>query len=224
METTRLDAPAWAELWLVHAPAEPAADRLALLSAPERERASRLRDAGARWRYQAAHAALRILLAQRTGLAEAALDFEQGAHGKPRLAGGGPCFSLSHAGHHALIALARDDRAAGHEIGVDAVPLQSLPDLPHLVRRYCTAAEAAALARLPQAQAETGFLRCWARKEAVLKALGTGLGVDPQGIDAGAANEARVLRVDAAAGRPHVELAAVPDAGPALLLALARLA
>ena len=45
--------------------------------------------------------------------------------------------------------------------------------------------ELADLADLPADQRDLAALRCWARKEAVLKGIGTGLGIEPSTIEVG---------------------------------------
>jgi 4'-phosphopantetheinyl transferase len=77
---------------------------------------------------------------------------------------------LSHTGDLALVAL------ADCEIGIDIEALRPLADAVDLAGRFFCAEEAAEIRRaLPAQQAEI-FLRVWTRKEAVLKALGIGIG------------------------------------------------
>ncbi len=96
-----------------------------------------------------------------------------GPHGRPALAGtlaGAIDFNWSHSAGHALVALARGI-APGIDLECDR-PLRALA----LARRYFTADEAAWLARQPEARQTAAFLDLWTAKEAVLKALGRGLG------------------------------------------------
>ena len=60
------------------------------LSDDERARAERILPPGGRRRWIAARAALRAVLADRTGTAARDLRFHVAERGKPRLAGGGP--------------------------------------------------------------------------------------------------------------------------------------
>src|SRR6185295_15890681 len=102
--------------------------------------------------------------------------FQRGAGGKPELAHeGGPAalrFNLSHGGDLALIALAR-----GRELGVDIEPLRALSDEARLARRVLSPREADAFAALPPDERAAALLRCWTRKEALLKANGCGITV-----------------------------------------------
>jgi 4'-phosphopantetheinyl transferase len=91
-------------------------------------------------------------------------DIRVDAHGKPALAGDGPAFNVAHSGSLALIAIGL------RPLGVDVELRDLRRDANAIARRFFTAGEAALVA------AEPGqFFRLWCRKEAWLKALGTGL-------------------------------------------------
>lgn len=83
------------------------------LPAEERERAERFLRAQVTRRWVASRWALRRVLGEYLEEAPAAVRFETGEHGKPRLAGGGPQFNLSHSEGMALVAVAE------REVGVD---------------------------------------------------------------------------------------------------------
>ena len=155
----------------------PSAADLALLSAPERERAERFATEQLRNRYVARRSYLRRRLATALGQEpdRIALEYEPG--GKPRLASGDLGFSLSHSGDLAVVAIAQ---AAGVAIGVDVEqPAQRSPvgiDLDLAVaRRLFAADEYEELTSGPATDRAARFLRAWTRKEAVVKALGTGV-------------------------------------------------
>jgi 4'-phosphopantetheinyl transferase len=172
---TRLPAPPPFELWQVNL-AQPVdeADR-ELLDANERARSARFHFDRDRGRYVVAHAALRRLLAQRTGRDVASLVIEAGQYGKPALADAPRCaFSLSHSDELALVALADDG-----DIGVDLERVRSLSDIEGLERQCLTLHERHELAGLAPDARSLAFLRRWTRKEACLKALGTGLHIEP---------------------------------------------
>lgn len=139
-----------------------------LLDTHERERLWRLRRDLDRARYLAAHALARLVLSAALDRPPAALTFDRTCrcgrpHGKPRLCGGGPAFSLTHGGDIVGVAV--------HEapVGVDVEQTRSLTDLPGLAAHVCSPAEIA-----PDA---LSFFRLWTRKEAVLKATGDGLSI-----------------------------------------------
>lgn len=163
-----------------------------LLSADERERARRFRFDLHRRRYVSAHAGLRRLLSDRTGVAARALAFDVGAFGKPCLSQVPAChFNLSHSGQFAAVAISR----AG-EVGIDIEEMRDVPDLEALGAANFSPAEQAMLTSGGSHDAKQ-FLLGWTRKEACLKAIGTGLSVRPETFDAGLTAEEHVVQVRA---------------------------
>lgn len=80
-------------------------------------------------------------------------------------------FSIARSDGRALIAVGRDA-----PVGVDLEPAGRAPgDALNLARRYFSAAEADALARLEGESLRRAFLHTWACKEAVVKASGRGI-------------------------------------------------
>ncbi|MCJ2132428.1 4'-phosphopantetheinyl transferase family protein [Methylobacterium sp. E-045] len=144
-----------------------------LLSDDERARASRfVRDVD-RWRFEASHAALRLVLGLRCGSDPRALVFGATPSGKPHLVGeqAGSCrFSLSHSGSRALIGL-----SSSAEIGVDVEEMRPMPDLLRIAQAHFAPREIAALETLAPRDLTVAFFACWTRKEAVAKATGQGL-------------------------------------------------
>ncbi|MGH8032146.1 MAG: 4'-phosphopantetheinyl transferase family protein [Luteimonas sp.] len=115
---------------------------------------------------------VRPWLAQQLKVDIADLRFDRDARGRPQLGSGhGPVdASWSHSGDSLLVALGR-----GVRVGVDLELLRPHPRAQRLAERFFTAAEAAALAALPDATRESAFVQLWCAKEAVLKAHGVGL-------------------------------------------------
>jgi 4'-phosphopantetheinyl transferase len=96
-------------------------------------------------------------------------------------------------------------------VGVDIEPVRPLP-AQRLAIRWFSSEEAAWLAGLPTKQAEESFLALWTQKEAVAKALGTGLrgGAllhDPVARPGQLDGEPGVLRLTALPGRPAISTA-----------------
>lgn len=174
------DVPAVSErvvhVWRVSldVPPETPARLLALLGPEEREQAERLRTEDLRRRFIVRRARLREILARYVAAAPAAIRFDRGASGKPSLAPPWSDsrieFSASHSAETALVAV-----GLGHPLGVDIERVRPLPDFRDLCRSYFASSENEALDRLPDGERLAAFFRTWARKEAVLKALGTGL-------------------------------------------------
>lgn len=124
-------------------------------------------------RHLAGRALLRRALAEHAGVDARGLAFATGPQGRPWLPGCPVSFNLAHAGDQVWVALAR-----GAEVGVDVERIDALPagDLPLGV---LATAERAGLGALAPAALRPAFMRTWVRKEAVLKALGTGLVLEP---------------------------------------------
>lgn len=161
--------------------AAPANAQLAALSATEHERAARFVFERDRRRYLAAHVALRQLLAARTGVPSAKLRFDEGPFGKPALHASPRCaFNMSHSGDVAWVALADTG-----EIGVDVELLRPMPDATDLARQHFSAEECAELVTTRPEDQALAFLLGWTRKEACLKAIGSGLSIAPNIFTAG---------------------------------------
>ncbi|MEU6312189.1 4'-phosphopantetheinyl transferase superfamily protein [Streptomyces sp. NPDC047014] len=150
-------------------------DAAGVLDADERDRAARMARPDLRDRYVASHLGLRILLGGYLGADPGAVRLTRedcpccGApHGRPAVAGGGVHFSLSHSGDLAYLAF------AAVPVGVDIEEIpgeQAVTD----VLGSLHPAETAELSALPVSARPEALGRLWARKEACLKATGTGL-------------------------------------------------
>ena len=171
--------------WLDQSSPPPGLERLrSLVSESEAERARRLARAVHRERFLDSHVFLRLVLAEQTGIPPNALRFASApctrcgeAHGKPYLEGSGVRFNLAHGERTTVVAVSRDA-----EVGVDVAERTAVEREPDLGRLASSLhpREAAAVARAGAdgiGAARGAFLRIWARKEAVAKAVGAGLTV-----------------------------------------------
>ncbi|HJW23848.1 MAG TPA: 4'-phosphopantetheinyl transferase superfamily protein [Rhodocyclaceae bacterium] len=162
-------------------PGETVCQLAALLSDAELRRAGRFRQLRDRHRYIVAHARLRQLLAERLALRPHAVAIGCNAQGKPELRGrqaaSGWHFNLSYSdgagGGLALCVLSRRG-----PIGVDVEAVRRLDDADSLARQFFSGREYAIYRLLSPEDRPLGFFNCWTRKEAVVKALGTGLSHD----------------------------------------------
>ncbi|MFD8980544.1 4'-phosphopantetheinyl transferase family protein [Streptomyces sp. NPDC059564] len=171
------------DLWLLHVPdaglRSVVLDR-SPLDAQERARVAAFVRPLDRDRYAAAHLALRRVLSAYRGVAPAELTFSRepcpccgGPHGRPALTGpDAPHFSLSHTGGLVLIAV------AGRPVGVDVEGLPA-PRKATSVGEALHPAERREIHAAPPSLRPAAFARLWARKEAYLKGLGTGVGRSP---------------------------------------------
>lgn len=152
--------------------------RVEMLSKDEKRRATRLKLDRDRRRFIVARAGLRALLSDRTGVPAASLEFAYGPNGKPVLAApaaSGWHFNLSHSADLAVYAFSR----AG-DVGVDVEVLRALRESDAIAASIFSPMERAAYASLRPGERARGFLRCWTRKEALMKALGGGFSESPQ--------------------------------------------
>jgi 4'-phosphopantetheinyl transferase len=209
-----------ARFWLVDLSVAPAPEALAVLSGPERERAARFIFDEHRRRYQAAHAGLRAILAAELSLSAAGIDFRFGAHDKPSLPEEYGCmFNMSHSDELALIALATD-LPAGWELGIDIEKRHPVTNAMELAAANFTAAEQHELAREPAATRDELFLTGWTRKEACLKAVGSGLSIAPTCFECGLAPVRALTWIPTKTGRMTVEVESI-DVGHGHLAAIA---
>lgn len=160
----------------------------ALLSDAELARAARFRFEIDRQRHIVGVGALRAFLATALGRDPRALRFTQGEHGKPQLDGADALAAngtleanVAHSGAWVLVALCERG-----EIGVDVEAHREV-DVEELAREVYTASEQSALHELAgdAERARSAFFRTWARKEAALKAWGTGLSLAARTVEVG---------------------------------------
>ncbi len=143
----------------------------ALLDPEERNRAGRLRLPSDRDRFIARRGRLRLLLAEAVGCVPSKISYAHGEFGKPRLEGGGDLrFNLSHSDGLALCVIGR-----GVELGCDIERRREEFADEATAERFFALGERRSLRSLPHDRRVHGFFDCWTRKEAYVKALGTGL-------------------------------------------------
>ena len=146
----------------------------ALLSGAERDRASSFAFDSDRRRFTIARAGLRTLLAARLGLTPEAVELTYGRNGKPALATeqaeSGLRFNVSHAANVAAYAF-----SFGQDIGVDVENIREVANADGIAARFFSPRENQSYHTLAPEDKPLGFLNCWTRKEAFIKALGDGL-------------------------------------------------
>jgi 4'-phosphopantetheinyl transferase len=157
----------------LHQPSSTIEAAALVLSPEEMRRADGFRFSLHRNRFILAHAALRHILGIYSEYPASSIDFIISPHGKPSLANnqrGKIEFNLSHSEDLAVVAV-----SFGPILGVDVEQVREMPDWPQMASQFFSHAEIAAIERAPLAEKSTMFLRLWTRKEALLKAIGTGL-------------------------------------------------
>jgi len=135
----------------------------------------------------ACRSATRRIIGALLGIDAADLPLESSSHGKPLLfhPHDGLHFNLSHCVDMALLAVCVDG-----PVGIDIESGSRAPDLLECVDSFCHSEEILELPLTNESLARR-LLEIWTAKEAVLKALGTGLSHPPEQI--------RVLLADATA-------------------------
>jgi 4'-phosphopantetheinyl transferase len=159
-------------VWLVPVDVPPATAACCrdVLDDGERARAAAFDRPRERQRFTVAHGALRILAGRALGTRPAALVWIPGPHGKPELVPpwSGLHTSLSHSGDMIAAAI-----STGRPVGVDVQHVVPGLDTVGLSARFFPPDEAEYVAAGRDASARSDrFAYLWARKEAVVKAVG----------------------------------------------------
>ncbi len=140
-----------------------------LLSEDEVARSLRFKFKKDRQSYVISRGVLRVLLGKYTHEKPEQLEFAYGKQGKPGL--NSPIkFNISHSGNMAVFGFTIND-----EIGVDIEYIKPDVEVMHLAENFFSETEIAMLKSLPEAIQKRAFYRCWTRKEAFIKAEGSGL-------------------------------------------------
>ena len=140
-----------------------------LLSPAEISRAEGLLRPADGLRFIVGRATLRQLLGRYLAIEPDRLELSSLPQGKPVLAQPRLNFNLSHSGDLALLAIARSVT-----VGVDLELIRSELDWSLLASRYFSSEEQQALRNLPPEHQTEAFFTIWTRKEAWLKAIGSG--------------------------------------------------
>lgn len=182
---TTLDAPPplardAVHVWLAPVDSARAAACAPLLNAEEQQRAALFRFAADRERYTIGRGTLRRLLGSYLAQPPAALTFSLGPAGKPALAGpeagSGLQFNVSHSGSAVLLGFAWSS-----DLGVDVEAHRPNVEFADLATRFYAPDEAALVLHASPAERAAVFYAIWTRKEACVKAIGTGIGIDLRG-------------------------------------------
>lgn len=152
------------------------------LSEDENERAARFKFDRDRDRFITARGTLRALLARYLRKQPRDLQFLLGRAGKPALApesaGGTLSFNLSHSQDVAVFAFGWN-----RNIGVDVERVRPDVGYEDIAHHHFSGREIQSLAALPPQQRVEAFFLCWTRKEAYIKAGGSGLQVPLDSFD-----------------------------------------
>lgn len=113
---------------------------------------------------------VRIILGDLLAIPPETIQFITNAHGKPALTPPADLhFNVAHSGDFVLVAVAKT------AVGVDIEQIKPAVEYGMIARRYFSEWETAVFQTIPAAEQPQAFYNCWTRKEAYLKAIGTGL-------------------------------------------------
>ena len=153
-----------------------------LLSTDELGRAERFHFQKDRDHFVAARGILRLILGRYLLRRPKKLLFCYGPTGKPELAGEAAGraigFNVSHSHGLALFAI-----TSGRQVGVDLEYIREDFSVGDLINELFSPGEILACKALPPDEQQRTFFLWWTRKEAWLKARGSGLALDPRDID-----------------------------------------
>ncbi len=144
------------------------------LAADERSRADRFHFDHDRRRFIVGRGVLRSILGGYLRIAPDRLVFEYGARGKPGLSSTHASllrFNVAHSHELAVYAF-----ALNQAVGIDVeYTLRHVLDADQVAQRFFSANEYKTYRSLADDEKRPAFFRCWTRKEAYIKAIGTGL-------------------------------------------------
>ena len=166
-----------------------------MLSGDEKARAGRYQFEYLQQSFIVARGILRCLLARYMGLQPDQLAFVYLREGKPQLSekfDRQVFFNLSHSKELVLYAFSRS-----RKVGIDIEYIRAVDDLMMIAGHHFSTREMIDLKSLPPHKRLQGFFNCWTRKEAYIKAIGTGLSFPLQEFDVSLqpGKPARLLRV-----------------------------
>lgn len=169
-------------LWLARWPDIAPATAEALLTPQEREAAQRFRIPEDYRRHITGRAGLRYLSGRYLARESLGLKLAFNEHGKPSWVGEAAplCFNISHSGQWVILAFTRNipvgvDVQHLHDRRRDISAARLRHDVHGIARRAFHPQEIAALGNAPEPEQNLLFCRLWACKEAVVKALGSGV-------------------------------------------------
>jgi 4'-phosphopantetheinyl transferase len=153
----------------------PKINRMArLLSKEEWQRTNQLRGSELQNQYILCHGVLRMIVSEYTDTDPTNIAFEHGEFGKPKISGfrgkDGIEFNLAHTRGLGVYAFNLDAR-----VGIDIEHLSIFPEMEAVASQIFDPETKRFWQSLPEEKKMVAFYNGWTRKEAYLKAMGTGL-------------------------------------------------
>jgi len=142
-----------------------------LLNESEQERANKFRFFKDKSCSIIARGVLRTLLGAYLNLEPATIQFDTGSHGKPFVKEAKNLnFNVSHSANSIVFSFTRN-----YEIGIDVEKVKKDLELIQVAKSFFSTQEIKSLFEQPESYRYQAFFNCWTRKEAFIKAEGSGL-------------------------------------------------
>jgi len=210
LDSPRLELPGEREIhvWRAQPSSESYPVCFEQLSNTERDRADRFVFTEDRVRFAVTRAILRTLLGQYLGISPESICLTYGPFGKPVLESQpsetGINFSVSHSGDCTLLAF-----AVGHAVGVDVEDLIINRDVDQLAKLILSDERYRKFRCLTETGRKRELLKNWTQREAIDKALGTGVQSVTQSRQSSVCSASQWTVLDVDAGEGYVAAVAV---------------
>jgi 4'-phosphopantetheinyl transferase len=147
------------------------------LGKEEQARAARFLHETDRATYTSCHAMLRLILGRRLEKDPRQISFLTGAYNKPRLECDPVYFNITHTGKAFAIVVSESC-----ETGIDMESVSRTMNFNGIIKNFFSVTESEFILKDP-AESSSMFFMLWTRKEALLKALGTGIADNLPGVE-----------------------------------------
>ncbi len=147
------------------------------LGKDEMARAARFLHENDRATYASCHVMLRLILARRLGTDPHQISFRTGVYKKPWLEGNPVYFNITHTANAFAIVISESCEA-----GIDMEPVNRDMNFRGIIKNFFSNSESEYIFRDPS-ESTSRFFMLWTRKEALLKALGTGIADNLPGVE-----------------------------------------
>ena len=204
----RLLQPGEIHVWHIDLAVEIPQDFARVLDADELRRAERFTFDRHRNRFISGRYAMRGVLGAYLDMSPGEVRIAYGSHGKPRLDdNSAPIylgFNMTHSEDTALLAV-----GGARDIGIDLEMLRAPKDIRVLAKSVFSEQENIAFQALAAESLMPAFFTCWTQKEALLKALGTGLTLEANSIHVGLDDADKKVSPPAPYGDEPISLATI---------------
>jgi len=127
--------------------------------------------------YVSCHAILRLILAKRLRLGPLDISFINGVYNKPKLPGDPLFFNITHTVNAFAVVIADN-----FEAGIDMESVNRTMNYNGIIGNFFSESEGKYIRQIPEEE-NSRFYKLWTRKEALLKALGTGIADNLPGVE-----------------------------------------